>query len=425
MNLVKTSFWNGIAVVVRVSGSILLNKLLAVMLGPAGYTLIGQFQNAVGLVSGLVSGTVTTGVTKYTAEYFDDKPRQQTIWQTACRLMLYSSLGAAIGIILFREPLALLLFKRPDFSDVFVWFAIALPGLALNAVLLAIINGKKEFRSFVLANIAGNLVSLCIVGILAWKMGLRGALIAFGVSQAVAVTATLGLALKADWFSLRALWGKIDTQALHNLFNFVAMAATTAVCVPLSQIIVRDHLSAKFGLAAAGYWQAVTKISDIYLMIVTLTLSAYYLPRISEIREAKELKAEISKVYRFVLPLAACGALSIYLLRDFIVSILFTPEFRPMIALFAWQLTGDVIKIGSWILAYVLIGKASTRAFVIAEILFSVMLVIITILLTSRYGLKGSVMAFALNYLAYWIAMYFLSYRALNKPSFGASRDVL
>jgi PST family polysaccharide transporter len=409
MNLVKTSLWNGIAVVVKVSSSILLNKLLAVMLGPAGYTLIGQFQNAVGLVSSLVSGTVTTGVTKYTAEYFDDKPRQQTIWQTACRLMLYTSLGAAIGIILFREPLAVLLFQRSDFSDVFVWFAIALPGLALNAVLLAIINGKKEFRSFVMANIAGNLVSLCVVGLLAWKMGLRGALIAFGVSQAVAVIATLGLALKTEWFSLRALWGKIDSKALHNLLKFVAMAVTSAVCIPLSQILVRNHLSAKFGLVAAGYWQAVTKISDIYLMIVTLTLSAYYLPRISEIREAKELKAEIGRVYRFVLPLAACGALTIYLLRDFIVSVLFTPEFSPMITLFAWQLIGDVIKIGSWILAFVLVGRASTKAVVVTEILFSLIYVIATMLLTSRFGLQGSVMAFAFTYLVYWFAMYFLS----------------
>jgi len=416
VNLVKTSSWNAVAVAVKVSSALVLNKLLAVMLGPAGYALIGQFQNVAGLVSGLVSGSVTNGVTKYTAEYFDDEPRQHIIWQTAARLMFYSTLGAVIGIIVFREPLSLLLFKRSDFSDVFVWFAIALPGLALNAVLLAVINGKKEFRSFVLANIAGNLVSLCVVGILAWKMGLRGALIALGVSQSLAVIATLGLALRAGWFHLRSLWGNIDSKALQNLLKFVAMAVTTAVCIPLSQILVRDHLSAKFGLAAAGYWQAVTKISDIYLMIVTLTLSAYYLPRISEIRETKELKAEISKVYRFVLPLAACGALSIYLLREFIVTSLFSVDFRPMVTLFAWQLTGDVIKIGSWILAFVLIGKASTKAFVLAEIVFSAMLVLCTIFLTERYGLKGSVMAFTLNYSAYWIFMYYLVNRQLNKP---------
>ena len=310
MSLVKTSLWNGVAVAVKVACALVLNKLLAVMLGPSGYTLIGQFQNAVGLVSGLVSGTVTTGVTKYTAEYFDDEPQQKIIWQTACRLIFYTTLGAAIGIIFFREPLSVLLFKRPDFSDVFIWFAFALPGLALNALLLAIINGKKRFRTFVFANILGSLVSLCVIGILAWQVGLRGALIAFGVSQSLAVLATLGLALKEEWFNLHSLWGRIDPKALQKLLKFIAMALTSAICVPLTQILVRDHLVAKFGLEAAGYWQAVTKISDIYLMMVILTLSAYYLPRISEIREAEELKNEIFKTYKFVLPLASFGALS-------------------------------------------------------------------------------------------------------------------
>lgn len=417
MSLVKTSLLNAGAVAVKVASALVLNKLLAIMLGPAGYTLIGQFQNAVGLVSNLIGGTVTTGVTKYTAEYYDDEPRQHTIWQTACRLMLYMTLGVSIGIILFREPLSALLFKRPDFADVFVWFAIALPGLALNSLLLAIINGKKEFRTFVYANISGNLVSFCVIAILAWKIGLRGALIAFGVSQSVAVLATLGLILKAKWFHLSILWGKIDQKALHNLLKFVAMALTSAVCAPLSQILVRDHLSAKFGLESAGYWQAVTRISDIYLMMVTLTLSAYFLPRISEIREAKELKSEIYKTYRFVLPLAACGALLIYFLRDFIVSALFTPDFRPMVTLFAWQLFGDVAKIGSWILAYVLIGRESTIAFVSSEIFFSILLVLFTIFFTSQFGLIGSVMAFALNYVVYWIAMYFMTKRKYNYNS--------
>ncbi len=415
MSLAKTSLWNAVAVAVKISSALVLNKLLAVMLGPAGYTLIGQFQNAVGLVSSLVSGTVTTGVTKYTAEYFDNAHLQRTIWQTACRLMLYTTLAAAIFIILFRLPLSILLFKRPDFPDIFIWLAAALPGLALNSILLAIINGKKEFRTFVFANITGNMVSFCVIGLLSWRIGLRGTLIAFGVSQSVAVLTTLCLILKSKWFSLNALWGKIDSTALRCLLKFVVMALTTSVCAPISQILVRDHLSEKFGLEATGYWQAVTKISDIYLMMVTLTLSAYYLPRISEIRKEKELRAEIIKTYIFILPLAGCGALTIYLLRNFIVSALFTPDFNPMIDLFAWQLIGDVIKIGSWILGYVLIARASTQFVVVTEVFFSITLFIFTLLLTPFYGLRGALIAFSINYLFHWYFMYYLTRKEFNK----------
>jgi PST family polysaccharide transporter len=64
MNLVKTSLLNGIAVAIKVASALVLNKILAVYVGPAGYAVIGQFQNAVSIVVNLAGGAVATGVTK-------------------------------------------------------------------------------------------------------------------------------------------------------------------------------------------------------------------------------------------------------------------------------------------------------------------------------------------------------------------------
>jgi hypothetical protein len=36
-------------------------------------------------------------------------------------------------------------------------------------------------------------------------------------------------------------------------------------------------------------------------------------------------------------------------------------------------------------------------------------------LLTRKYGLQGSVIAFAINYMLYWITMYFITRIELNK----------
>ena len=52
MTLLKTSALNGIAVLTRVGTALLLNKILAVHVGPAGYAVIGQFQSLVGMVTG-------------------------------------------------------------------------------------------------------------------------------------------------------------------------------------------------------------------------------------------------------------------------------------------------------------------------------------------------------------------------------------
>jgi PST family polysaccharide transporter len=44
---------------------------------------------------------------------------------------------------------------------------------------------------------------------------------------------------------------------------------------------------------------------------------------------------------------------------------LFTAKFGPMRDLFGWQMAGDTVKIGSWLLGYVLLAR--TRWILIPE----------------------------------------------------------
>ncbi|MGB3226252.1 MAG: O-antigen flippase, partial [Desulforhopalus sp.] len=119
--------------------------------------------------------------------------------------------------------------------------------------------------------------------------------------------------------------------------------------------------------------------------------------------------AEILKVYRFVMPIVITGAIAIFLLRDFIIRVLFTEDFYPMRELFPWQLTGDVIKIGSWVLAYIMIARSMVKLYIINEILFSLLFYLLSWFLVGLFGLVGVPMAYAINYSLYWFAMvYFL-----------------
>lgn len=408
MSLVKTSLLNGIAVVVKVASALVLNKILAVYVGPAGYAVIGQFQNAVSIVVNLAGGVVATGVTKATAQHFDDEAKQHAIWQTAIRFSLGASVIAAIVLLLMGNSLAQWLLHRADMSSVFVWLALTLPAMAANNLLLAIVNGKKEVGIYVMANIIGSLISMLVVGLLALNFGLYGTLVAFTINPAIVLLATAAIVARRDWFKAKFLWGRMNRPALRELSGFGLMGLTSALTVPISYMLIRDHLATNLGLTAAGYWQASWKISEIYLMLVTTTLSVYYLPRLAEIRTASELKTEIIKVYRFVMPIVVAGAVVIFLLRDFIIRTLFTPEFLPMRELFPWQLAGDVIKIGSWILAYIMLGRAMVKVFVVTEIAFSILFVLLTWLLVGVFGLLGVSMAYAINYCCYWVSMGYL-----------------
>ncbi len=415
MSLVKTSLLNGIAVAVKVSTAILLNKILAVYVGPAGYAVIGQYQNALAVAASLAGGVLASGVTKGTAEHFDDEARQHAVWQTAVKLSLVATVTASATLLLTGPWLSEQLLQRLDMSSIFVWLGLALPAIVANNLLLAIINGKKEVGIYVAANIVGSLLSLALVSLLTYVWGLYGALVAIAIGPGILLLGTGALVSRRVWFRAKFLWGKVDCSMLRELSGFGLMGLTSSLTGPLSYMFIRDHLSISLGLNAAGYWQASWKISEIYLMLATASLSVYYLPRLAEIKAAHELKNEILKVYIFVLPVVAASASVMYVQRDFIIHSLFSSDFGPMRDLFLWQLTGDVIKIGSWILSFIMLGRAMVKLFVLTEFAFSLSFCFLTLGFVDRYGLVGVSMAYAINYFLYWVLMAFLVKSEMGK----------
>lgn len=413
MTLIKTSLLNGIAVVIKMLTLLGINKILAIYVGPAGYAALGQFQNAMTMIITFASGAINTGVTKYTAEYYDDEQKQRLVWRTAGTISLLGSIVTALLIAVFNQPLAAWFLKDASYGSVFIWFAATLVLFTFNTLLLAILNGKKEIARYVLANIAGSIFSLLATGFMVVEFGLYGALVALACYQAISFFVTLLLCYRAPWFKTKYLFGGIDKQTALNLGKFTAMALTSALCVPVSHILVRNHLGETLGWDAAGYWEAMWRLSSAYLMFVTTTLGVYYLPRLSELKDTREIREEVIQGYKIILPVAALCGVAIYVLRDFIIAILFTKDFLPMRELFGLQMLGDTLKIGSWILAYLMLGKAMVKLFMITEIVFSIFFTLLSWVLIDYLALEGVALAHVINYAIYWSVMIFIFVRVL------------
>lgn len=414
MNLLKTSVLNGIAVLIKTITLFVLNKILAVYLGPTGYAALGQFQNFIQMVTTFAGSAINTAVIKYTAEYHEDESKQRAIWKTAGSIVFLFSLIFAFLILILQKQLSLYIFQTLEYQTVFVWFAVFLLFFNFNTLFLAILNGKKEILKLVLANIAGSLFALIVTSILAIKLHLYGALIALSIYQSVAFIVTLFLCYRADWFKFSSLFGKIDLEITKKFSSFIWMALVSAICVPLSQMLIRAYLSQEFGLAYAGYWEAMIRLSTVYLMLVTTTLGVYYLPRLSELKTLDEIKKEVYLGYKFLFPLAVAGGIIVFVLRDWIINILFSPSFAPMQSLFFWQMMGDALKIGSWILAYLMLSKAMTTLYITTEIIFTLTLIALTYVCTQFFGFKGVSIAHLINYGMYWIVISLFIFKQLK-----------
>jgi polysaccharide transporter, PST family len=420
MSLLKTSGLNAIAVGVKVGSGLLLNKLFSETVGPAGFAVIGHFQNILSVATTAATGAITTGVTKYTAEYIDDPQRQRQLWQTAVWVVVVCSVVVAIFMFLTHRWLAANLLHDGSFGAAFLWLGAGILPMSLNVLISAILIGRKEIGKYVAINVAGSLVGVVSAVILVTQWNLYGALAALVLAPSLTFLVTLAAIVKRSALSSAALIGPPDKRTTASLARFAIIAATSACVAPLAQVLIRDHLSSTFGLDAAGYWQGVWKVSDAYLMLVTMTMSTYFLPRFSEIKDGRELLLEVLRGYRFLLPLTATGALLIYQFRDVVITTLFTHDFAPMRALFGWQLAGDVIKVAGWLLGYLMVAQAMTTYFVATELLFTGLLVVLVHLCTTRLGLIGAPVAYCLTYASYWTCMALLCHR--HSKTLGSGR---
>ncbi|MEO6540815.1 MAG: O-antigen translocase, partial [Ferruginibacter sp.] len=240
----------------------------------------------------------------------------------------------------------------------------------------------------------------------AYTMGVTGVLIASIFTALVVFGVNVYFIRKIKGISWKPDFKSWDKKMLRLLFAFTLMGIVSGFAAPAMQLIVRDKIIKDFSLIDAGCWQAVTRISDYYLTFIITVLSVYYLPRLSEINSKTELRNEIIKGYKIILPAVGALALMIWLCKVWVVHILFTAEFLPMLPLFKYQLLGDFLKIGSWLLGFIMISKALTKTYIITEILFGASFVILSYFFMDRYGIIGTTYAFCINYALYWLTMW-------------------
>lgn len=411
MKLIKTSILSGISVFFKVLTLLGINKILAIYVGPSGYATIGQLQNVLQICTGVLTGTLSNGVTKLTAEYQGDIENQKEIWKTSSTFSILGCILLSLLIYTYSYEISMEFLGDGTYADSFSLFSITLVFLVLNVLMQSMLNGRREVKKYVLTNIAGSFVSLIFVTIFTVKYGLYGAMVSLVVYQSVCFFSTLIICLNCQWFKISYLWGRVNFRILKKLSVFFLMALSSAILAPAVQLLIRDYISNEVSIISAGYWEAVWRLSSAYLMVITTTLSVYYLPVLSALNNKYEIKKEVISGSKIIIPIAIILSFSVYILKDFIIIVLFSEDFLPAAELVAWQMVGDTIKIASWIISFLMLAKAMLTLFLISQVLSHSLFYYSSVYFIDNYGLIGVSYAHVVNFVIYFLFVYFFVYR--------------
>lgn len=404
--LINVVSFNSIGVIVKISCGFIISKALAISVGPSGLALLGNLRNFTTFLEGISTLGFQTGIVKYIGENENNKQKLIKIVSTIFISYLFISIIFSLIIFLTADYLSDFVFgNKQNYSIAFKAIALTLPWYVLSILFTLIINGLQYFKKVIIINIVGNLIGLIVSIFLIYQLKIVGALLSVSITPALFFIYSLYYLPKKIEITKRLNFKEFDFKILKKLTSFSLMILTSAIFGPLFSFEIRKYIIVNLGIDYAGFCEAISKISNAYLMFISSIISLYFYPKLIKATNNLETKIVIRDFFKYIVSLFIIASIAVYFSRFVIVDLLFTKEFYLVNDLFFWQLIGDFFKVCALILGIQFFTKELVLYYVISELSSYVLLYFFSIYFIQIYGIQGVAIAQCLDNFVYLIIL--------------------
>jgi PST family polysaccharide transporter len=412
--ILRSSSIIGGASVINILVGLLRIKVAAVLLGPAGVGLIGlltSLASTTSVVAGLGFGNVGT---RQIAEAVGKKnaaamaaARRALFWGS----LILALLGATVFWLL-RGVFAVRVLGDASLSNDVGWLALVVALTVAAASQTALLNGMRQIGDLARVSVLSALLST-LLGVGALMLWGRGGLIAFVIAAPLA-SFLLGHMyvvrlpkIEAPRTPLPVLAGQWAVLAkLGAAFMVAGLAAT------LGQLAVRTLVQRQLGSDALGFFQAASTISMTYIGFVLTAMGTDYYPRLTAtIHDHATVNRMVNEQTEVALLLAGPVFLAMMGLAPWVIELLYSSSFHPATNVLRWQVLGDVLKVASWPLGFIILASGKGHTYLLTETLAVSVFVILTWLGLPLLGVEATGVAFLVMYVVYLPTVYWLAWR--------------
>lgn len=415
--ILRSSSIMGAASVVNILSSIVKMKAAAVLLGPAGVGLVGLYQNLVQTgerVSALGIGSAGTRQVAQANGTGDAEAvgqvRRALFWGT----LVLSFVGAFVFVAL-SGWIADHVLGQPERRVEVAWLALAV-GLSVAAASQgALLTGLRRIGDVALIQVLSGVLASALGIAAIWWWGREGLL-------ALVLLAPLVTFVVGHWFVVRLgrpAGGPAGLRAMSAEWGALAKLGVafmvTGLVTTAGHLAVRTIVQRELGIEALGQFQAAWAIGMAYLGVVLGAMGTEYYPRLTAViadhAVARRMVNEQTEV-----ALILCGPILLALLAfaPWVIQLLYSAEFAPAVEVLRWQLLGDILKVMSWPLAFVILAAGAGKNFMMVETTGILAFVAGTAMLVPLVGLSGTGVAFLAMYVVYLALVFWLARRRIG-----------
>jgi len=402
-------------------------KLWAIWVGPHGLGYMALLQSLLGITSLVVGLGVTAGLVRFGSEPAAraDGEALAALQRAAWLLTALAACFAVLVLLLFRGPVGQLALGRMASSTAVPLVAVACVFGLISGVQTGILNAHHKVAALAkfagLAAIFGTLVEVPFIYI--WRSS--------GVPYAIVATSvvTCGISVLLVRLELPrspagATSGEVRRQ-VGALLRF-GLPYTASMLVGTGVLFLMPVLVLHIvGPPSVGYYRAAAVIGSTYIGFLLSSMAQDYFPRVSAAAgRPPELARLVNDQQKLVLLLGVPTILAALALAPVAVPILYSGRFGAATGVLEWQVAGDVFRLSSWTLSFVVLARCGSKTFFATEVIGGASILFGSIIGMVRFGLPGAGMGYLVGYAVYYLATW-LFVRISASVRLGRSNAVL
>lgn len=388
----------GVASIVSILIGVLNVKVIAVLLGASSVGLMGIYQNVIGVASTLFGLGVSRSGIRELALGSTSGEGIPLVRRALVAGNLALGLAGMFTIYFFKDAIS-----RFVFGDVAHAHAVALLGVGVFITLVggaqsAVLQGLRKIKQIAQVNIAGALLSsgLGVAVIYSFRED--------GVIWFVLMVPLMTMAL-ATLFASKVV---DETQGVPSgvcqKFEGMLKMGTPLMLATLvnltTQLIVRSIILRDLGSEASGHFQAAWTISMTYIGFVLGAMATDFYPRLSGvIRDRRAASSLVHDQAEMALLLAGPVLLTMNISAPLVMELLYSKDFVQAADILRWQILGDILKVGSWPMGFILAATGRSGLTLLSEMCWSVVYVAVAYFVVPQVGLFFVGVGFFLAYL--------------------------
>ena len=408
--ILKSSALIGGSSVINVAIGIVRTKAMAVLLGPAGFGLMGIYNSVADVAQSIAGmGIQSSGVRQIAESVASGESDRiaRTVVVLRRTAVVLGVLGALL-LIVFSRQVSTLTFGNPTHAAAISLLSIAVLFRSVSTAQGALLQGMRRIADLAKIGIFGAVFSVVVAIPLVYFLRENGI-----VPSLICMAAmTIGVSwwysrkiqIEAPSLTIMEVWN--EASALLKLgLAFMASALLTMGAAYANRLIVLRQA----GFEAAGLYQAAWVVGGLYVGFILQAMGSDFYPRLTGVaKDSAECNRIVNEQAHVSLLLAGPGVIGTLTLAPLVIVAFYSAKFSGAVEALRWVCLGMVLRIVAWPMGFIILARNLQKIFFWTEVAATVVHVGLAWLLTLRFGVAGATMAFFGLYVWHGILIYII-----------------